>query len=256
MRAKRRQPTADTREEQKPSWAKRSARRFPALAAIVLAFVVLLVGAGVVLGQQKNVAGTKHDVASPDTPACVYCHVPADPEGKALWEGKPNDSGAFSGLKPLCFSCHDGTVSVLRSSYVFDPGRPEHLSKPGARGQDCDRCHDPHDTGYGKFLKLPGGAMFCRNCHFRAGPTDHPIDVDPADTGRVPLDRDWDPTHGDFSGTRLWNAEGTGPGNLVKCLSCHSPHGGQPGTEINTIAFSPVDESYLPLCGNCHFEKD
>jgi len=225
------------------------------LAAIVVALGVVLVG-GVALGQQKNVAGTPHDVASPDAPVCTYCHIPVDPEGKALWEGKPNAGGAFSGLKPLCFSCHDGTVSALGSSYVFDPTRPEHLSQPGLRGQDCDRCHDPHDSGYGKFLKLPGGAMFCRNCHFRAGPTDHPIDIDPAVTGRVPLDADWDPSHGDFSGTRLWNAEGTGPGNLVKCLTCHSPHGAQPETEINTISFSPVDKSYLPLCGNCHFEKD
>ena len=226
------------------------------LAAIVVALGVVLVGAGVGLGEQRNVAGTKHDVASPDTAVCVYCHVPGDPEGKALWEREPNDSGPFSGLKPLCFSCHDGTVSPLGSSYVFDLTRPEHLSQPGVRGQDCDRCHDPHNSGYGKFIKLPGGATFCRNCHFRAGPTDHPIGVDPAATGRVPLDRDWDPSHGDFSGTRLWNADGTGPGNLIKCLTCHSPHGAEPGTQINTIAFSPVDKSYLPLCGNCHFEKD
>ncbi len=100
----------------------------------------------------------------------------------------------------------------------------------------------------------PGNARF-PDGNVRAGPTDHPIDVDPAVTGRVPVDSTWDPNHGDFSGTRLWNAEGTGPGNLVKCLTCHSPHGAQPGTEINTISFSPTDQSYLPLCANCHRDQ-
>jgi predicted CXXCH cytochrome family protein len=224
------------------------------LAVVIIAagFAWLLAGAGAVRGEEKRVAGTAHDIASPDTPACVLCHVQHDPEGQALWPTAPNSTGPLAGLKPLCFSCHDGTVSALRSSYVFDLARPDHPSSPGVKGQDCDRCHDPHYTGYGKFIKLPGGANLCRNCHFRAGPTDHPIDVDAVAAGIIPLDKDWNPSQGDFTGTRLWNAEGTGPGNLVKCLTCHSPHNGQPNTAINTIAFSAADNSYLPLCLNCH----
>ncbi|HLB27065.1 MAG TPA: cytochrome c3 family protein, partial [Dehalococcoidia bacterium] len=123
---------------------------------------------------------------------------------------------------------------------------------PGVRGQDCTRCHDPHETGYGKFLKLPGGADFCRNCHFRAGPTDHPVDIDALKAGIAPADSHWDPESGDFSATRLWNAEGTGPGSFVKCLTCHSPHGAQPDTAINTVAVSPLDGSSVSLCQSCH----
>lgn len=45
----------------------------------------------------------------------------------------------------------------------------------------------------------------------------------------------------------LWNAAGNAPGDLIKCLSCHSPHGGQPDTEINTLAFNSSHKSFLPL---------
>jgi len=218
----------------------------------VIALVLLAVGVGAVLGEEKNVSGTKHDVATSGSPPCVSCHIQRDAEGELLYAREPNSVGPYSGLKPLCFSCHDGTVAPLKG-YVFDLTRPDHPSEPGARGQDCTRCHDPHETGEGKFLKLPGGADFCRNCHFRAGPTDHPVDIDAVAAGMAPVDSHWDPEAGDFSGTRLWNAEGTGPGSDVKCLTCHSPHGGQPGTDMNTVPPSPLDRSAAPLCQSCHW---
>jgi predicted CXXCH cytochrome family protein len=227
-------------------------RSIAAAAVVIAAAILLLVGAEVVLGLMKDVSGTKHDVATPGVSPCLSCHLPRDPEGQTLWASDPNSSGAFSGQKPLCFSCHDGTVTAT-GSYVFESGSPEHLSSPGLKGQDCDRCHDPHETGYGKFIKLPGGANFCQNCHPRAGPSDHPIDVDSRAAGIQPADSDWDPNVGDFSGTRLWDMEGTGPGNFVKCLSCHSPHGGEPDTLINTLAFESSHESFLTLCQNCHY---
>ncbi|HLB26997.1 MAG TPA: cytochrome c3 family protein [Dehalococcoidia bacterium] len=217
----------------------------------VIALVLLAVGVGGVLGEEKNVSGTKHDVATGGTPPCVYCHIQRDGAGELLYARDPNSVGSYSGLKPLCFSCHDGTVAPLKS-FVFDLTRPDHPSSPGVRGQDCTRCHDPHESGYGKFLKLPGGADFCRNCHFRAGPTDHPVDIEAAAAGIRPADSHWDPESGDFSGTRLWNAAGTGPGGFVKCLSCHSPHGAEPDTAINTVAVSPWDRSSMPLCQSCH----
>ncbi len=221
------------------------------LAAAIAVAAVLIASAGAVLGKTKEVAGTKHDVSSPGVSPCTYCHVPRDTQGALLWARSPNDVGRFSGLKTLCFSCHDGTVTTV-GTYAFDAGRPQHLTKPGVKGQDCDRCHDPHEAGYGKFVKLPLGANLCQNCHERAGPTNHPVDVNAADAGIVPIDTSWDPYRGDFNGTRLWNIEGTGPGAYVKCLTCHSPHGGQPGTEINTVAFTKSRTSFLPLCQNCH----
>jgi len=218
------------------------------------AAALLLASSRGALGEHKEVAGTKHDVATPGTPVCIYCHIPRDAAGQLLWPQGQLDTGSLSGEKRLCFSCHDGTVAPERS-YVFDPASSEHPRNPGVEGQDCDRCHNPHGDKYGNFLKLPGGANFCWNCHFRAGPADHPIGVDAIAAGLVPKDSTWDPRAGDFSGTRLWNAAGTGPGNLVMCLTCHSPHGAQPGTQINTVLFAPEQGFFQALCENCHARR-
>ena len=224
-------------------------------AAAVIAgagLLVLVASATSVLGDMKNVSDSRHDVAAPGASPCVYCHLPRDDERDLLWPGEPNTGGQFSGLKPLCFSCHDGTVTAA-GSYVFDASRPQHLSNPGLRDQDCDRCHDPHETANPQFVKVSGAANFCQSCHSRAGPTDHPIDVSAQASGITPADDHWDPETGDFSGTRLWNAAGNAPGDLMKCLTCHTPHGGQPDTEINTLAFNSSHEPFLPICANCHY---
>ncbi len=230
----------------------KTAARILVLPVVAVAMVVLLGSAASVLGEHKDVAGTKHDVATIGTPVCVYCHIPRDAAGQLLWpEGEPNPAGSLAGQKRLCFSCHDGTVTRDRS-YVFDPSRPEHLRKPGVEGQDCDRCHNAHETKAEKFLKLPDQANFCWNCHFRAGPTDHPVGVDAPALGVHPKDTTFDPKSGDFSGTRLWNVAGTGPGNLVMCLSCHSPHGGQPDTKMFTVEPGQDEGVYGALCNSCH----
>ncbi len=215
-----------------------------AVCVLVAMGVVLAARGRVAFGDEKDVTGTKHGVSIPGTSVCVNCHVPHDAGADALWASKPNTSGPFAGLRPLCFSCHDGTVTTV-GTFAFDLSRPLHLRSPGVKGADCDRCHDAHGTPYAKFLKLPGGADFCRNCHTKAGPVNHPVDVNARELGIAPVDSSWDPYHGDYSGTRLWNADGTGPGDYVKCLSCHATHGGTPGTQFNTM---PT----VTLCQNCH----
>ena len=218
------------------------------------AVAVLVLGTNVVLGKNKEVAGTKHDVAAPGVSPCTLCHIPKDPQGDMVWSLPPNNTGLYAGMRPLCFSCHDGTVTAV-GAYVFDPTTPTHKSNPGLKGEDCDRCHDPHETGYGKFVKYARGANMCQNCHSRAGPSDHPVNVNAIAKGIVPKDSAFDPYKEDFSGTRLWNLEGTGPGDYVKCLTCHAPHGGAPNTALSTIAFTSTGHtSFLPLCANCHFK--
>jgi len=215
-------------------------------ALVVVAIAIFAVSGGrPVFGDEKGVSGTKHDVVTPGTPVCVNCHIPHEAGADVLWAAKPNTDGQFAGLRPLCFSCHDGTVTSV-GTFAFDLSRPLHLRSSGVRGADCDRCHDVHGTPYAKFLKLPGGADFCRNCHDKAGPVNHPVDVNARARGIDPVDSTWNPYKGDFSGTRLWNAEGTGPGEYVKCLSCHATHGGTPGTQFNTMPLGGV------LCENCH----
>jgi predicted CXXCH cytochrome family protein len=73
----------------------------------------------------------------------------------------------------------------------------------------------------------------------------HPVDINAAEHGVSPTDRNWNPYQLDYSGTRLWNAEGTAPGDYVKCLSCHATHGGTTGTQFNTMPTAN-------LCQNCH----
>jgi predicted CXXCH cytochrome family protein len=219
-------------------------------AAIVVVFL-LAVGAEIVLARSKDVSGTDHDVATPGVSPCVSCHLPRDEGADVLWAGDPIGNSAFSGLKPLCYSCHDGTVTAV-GSYAFDYSRPMHPGVAGVKGEDCDRCHDPHGTENDRFLRVAGGANFCQSCHPEAGPGDHPINVNAIAEGADPKDGTWDPTHGDFNGTRLWNSEGNAPGNFVKCMTCHATHGGVPGTQFNTMDFESSHESFLPLCLNCH----
>lgn len=226
--------------------------RLAQLAILAVMAAALLAGAGAVLGEKKDVAGTKHDVATAGTQACIYCHLPRDAKGELLWATEPNNSGDFAGLKPLCFSCHDGTVATV-GRYAFTQGGAEHVSVAGLKGQDCDRCHDPHEAGYGKFIKYAGGAAFCNNCHEEAGPDDHPVDVNVGVLGQAPLDTSWNPQAGDNQGTRLWSEDGSGPGEYVKCLSCHAPHGGLPETKMNTMGVSASHDEFLPLCQNCHY---
>ena len=137
----------------------RSLKRAAALVFAGAGLLLMVASATVVLGDTKDIANTSHDLAAPGGSPCVSCHLPRASEGELLWAGEPNAGGQFSGLKPLCFSCHDGTVTAT-GSYVFDASRPEHLSNPGLRDQDCDRCHDPHETKYDKFVKVPGAANF------------------------------------------------------------------------------------------------
>ncbi|MBI5288616.1 MAG: hypothetical protein HY873_06555 [Chloroflexi bacterium] len=217
------------------------------IAAAILGVTLIMLGTSTTLGEDRRISGTQHDVAIPGTPVCMYCHIPHAANAETLWASKPNMTGAFSGLRPLCFSCHDGTVTSL-GSFAFDLARPLHMRSPGVVGADCDRCHDAHGTPYAKFLKLPGAADFCQGCHAVAGPVNHPVDIDARSLGIEPQDSSWNPYAGDFHGTRLWSEDGTGPGDYMKCLSCHATHGGEPDTSFNTMPSGS-------LCTNCHVGK-
>lgn len=219
--------------------------------AVVLVGLLLLGGVKVVLGETKQVAGTKHDVATPGTEPCIYCHVPRTDGEEILWASDTSAGGAVSGMKVLCFSCHDGTVT-WEGMYAFYPHKTMHVRESGVKGRDCDLCHDPHESPYGKFLKVQGAANFCQSCHTGSGANDHPYDVAARAAGVEPEDTTWDPDNGDFGGTRLFNSDGTGPGDYVKCLSCHATHGGVPDTAFNTMPLGASHDEFLPLCMNCH----
>ena len=131
----------------------------------------------------------KHDVAPAGTNPCDYCHEPHGASAAFLWKYPASqaaagnaagtvDAGYSSDIKPLCYSCHDGTTLVPRTSgtaavvsigdmTVFSANHYNHRTtaasfipttgssagKLTGPGKDCDRCHDPHDDSYSNFLR-------------------------------------------------------------------------------------------------------
>ena len=225
-------------------------RLIPPLAAIAaLALALTLTRT---MGQQGNVMGSDHDLGSAGVSACEQCHIPHAAYGDLLWSQPPSSAeGPYSGDRILCYSCHDGTVTP-EGSFVFDQMLSQHPVTAGEFGQDCDMCHDAHSPDYGNFLLFPSGANLCKTCHAKATFTDHPSNADAVAAGYVPADSDWDPNAGDFSGTRLWDPQGSQPGNRVKCLSCHAAHGAVKDTALNTMPLNDPETTASPLCQNCH----
>lgn len=223
----------------------------PLLVGAVLACFATL---GLALGEQGKVVSSGHDLGAEagfaGVSTCEICHVPHDASGEPLWaRGSHPEGTEFSGVRPYCYGCHDGTVAAS-GAYAFDGESAHHPIKPGQPTEDCDMCHDPHVPEYGSFLLFPAGANFCKSCHAHASAAEHPVDVDTAEVGSAPLDDRWDPEVGDFSGTRLWDRGGLGPGAYVKCLSCHAGHGAV--ADATLLTMSSEESGTVSLCLNCH----
>jgi predicted CXXCH cytochrome family protein len=257
-----------------------------AVVGFVLVVSVVLLAASAPISpaasDHSNVVNTVHDVSRgiPGANPCEGCHIPHDAEGAFLFARTPNTSGGGSAvgpssttaIKPLCYSCHDGTVAVTGSSSVFNPTKANHKTKAagtlitsgpneGERygtGRDCDLCHDPHDNSNTDFLIrgiTPGGDV-CASCHggnldTSLGGTsiNHKTHIVPSAASR-PIDAVWNPARGDFSGTRLFDPTthfvSTAADAVMGCESCHTPHGSI--TDENTLnTMSPAE-----LCINCH----
>jgi predicted CXXCH cytochrome family protein len=225
------------------------------LAAVFLigGIMALLLAVGVASASVGDIFGSDHDLGSPGNPTCKQCHIPHNAKGDYLWARTPYSG--LSGLQALCFSCHDGTVAQA-GQYILDPNYKNHKVNAGQEGQDCDRCHNPHEGDNWKFVNDSIGvdyrnANVCSACH-GTGSISHPMV-----TTDLPIDRTWDPNTTDFSGTRLWDATGsavvdTGPGD-IKCATCHTPHGAQPDSKLNTMLFKDPSSSQAPICQNCHY---
>lgn len=229
----------------------------PALRAVVVAaaaaMAVLVTTFGLTRGEQGAVIGSQHDlgvaVGAAGVSACELCHLPRQASGQRLWGEDPHAGDeSFSGIAPTCYSCHDGTVTD-GGLHVFDVALAQHPMRPGQPGEDCDMCHDPHLADYGNFLLFPAGANLCKTCHASGGSGDHPVNVEAVAQASVPLDDSWNPGAGDFSGTRLWDEEGSRPGTLLKCLSCHGAHG---AVSESLLSIAPDPRGSGALCAICH----
>lgn len=230
--------------------------RFALPAALLSALLAILLTFGLTLGEQGKVVSSEHDLGIRSyvsgVGACETCHLPHDASGESLWAEGPYPEGKpFSGAAPLCYSCHDGTVTDS-GAYAFDPELAHHPITPGKVGEDCDMCHDPHVPDYGNFVLFPSGANLCRACHARSYDRFHTLNVPATEVGFAPHDSAWDPDDGDFSGNRLWDADGSRPGEYLKCLSCHSAHAAATEKTLLTMRYRDETSTVAPLCRNCH----
>ena len=187
-------------------------------------------------GAYSQVTGTVHNLATTGTGVCANCHKAHNATGDLLW-ARPVGT-TFTGIKALCYSCHDG--SAANEQYAFDAAYSQHP-------YDCNLCHDPHNNSYGSFLQFATGANVCNNCHAGELGMGHPTNIVAT---MVPADVVFNPT-ADMSGTRLYNSAGTSTtgGTYIKCLTCHTAHGGVAGTRLNTMNYSATSAA---LCTNCH----
>jgi predicted CXXCH cytochrome family protein len=217
---------------------------------VAVASLAAVVSIGLTRGEQGAVIGGPHDLGAVSgntgVSACEMCHLPSDAGSLAVWSKDPHAGDKqLAGISASCYSCHDGTVASS-GLHVFDSALSQHVVQPGVPGKDCTMCHDPHVSEYGNFLRFPSGANLCRTCHTMTG---HPVNVDAARQGNLPGDHTFDPATGDFSGSRLWSADGASAGSTVKCLSCHAAHG---AADSNLVSVAPGDLGSSALCMSCH----
>jgi hypothetical protein len=111
--------------------------------ALVVFVVVLMAFASVASaapGDHSNVVGTDHNVMVDENP-CEGCHIPHGSSGDFLWAKDPNTGpgssvitddggvGSSSAVKPLCYSCHDGTTTDKGQWTAFNPETASHRTK-------------------------------------------------------------------------------------------------------------------------------
>ena len=111
--------------------------------ALVVFVVVLVAFAGTALaapGDHSNVISTAHNVMVDENP-CEGCHIPHEASGDFLWAQAPNTGagssvigndggvGSSSAVKPLCYSCHDGSPTNEGQWTAFNPETAGHRTK-------------------------------------------------------------------------------------------------------------------------------
>lgn len=280
--------------------------------AMVVFVVVFVAFAGTALAEydwvnhapdKAMVVNSPHDVNAENP--CSSCHIPHGANGDFLWARdysssangaqdvtSNDDAGTSTAIKPMCYSCHDGTIASVGLKTAFSATHSNHRTRAATAlnssgnaygpNRDCDLCHDPHDDGNTDFLRyeryssrngghwytLTPGGNFCSSCH--TGNTDmasnHPIDVVPS-AGSAPTDRDWVPAVDDYSGTRLYDSAthlvSTAATAQVNCASCHTPHGADPDAQAESTnettgvvtvfhSLNTMATGAGELCLNCH----
>jgi len=184
-----------------------------------------------------GVSGSDHDLTGSGERLCMTCHIPHNAQGDKLWARTP--SGTFGGVMDLCYTCHDGSVTSVGVTTVFDITKEQHLTV----GADCSgsgACHDVHNqnpNGTGRFVVVTRtNNSYCETCH---DATMFP--------GAEPL--------GDHTAGITHYTNGT----TFTCNQCHSIHGTVAQTTNPPGLTNPillVDNNpttyYGAFCVSCH----
>jgi predicted CXXCH cytochrome family protein len=188
---------------------------------------------------QSAIQGSDHDLTGMGTRLCEACHVSHNATGQTLWSSSAQ--GVFSGIAGLCYSCHDGSVTTVGTTTIFDQTKDQHVMV----GEDCsspDGCHDVHNqnpNGTGRFLAKEitrTNKSYCETCH----------DETP------------------WEGAEPWGVHNTDNGHYTDgstfiCESCHSVHGAVMQTVNPEDLTNPIllgddntGEGYGEFCITCH----
>ncbi len=213
---------------------------------ILLFGITSIILLGLTANAQASILGSEHDMFSrqlgQDPNVCSYCHIPHNAVGDTIWSDWANEAelenGPSSELGNKCYTCHDGTVTNIGQTTVFNTALQQHKVEEGA---DCNMCHTVHDNTNGKFLGIvktqspeTESATYCQTCHdatmyegaehlgdHLAG-SEHPY----KDSGAV-LDE--------------------------SCNSCHQMHGAvNYTTEKLTNPILKEDNTDTAFCASCH----
>lgn len=171
---------------------------------------------------------------------CFGCHIPHGAQGDKLWTMDTTGSAAgMSTVQRLCYTCHDGTISVLYDAFDMSDGLVDHISPGGADCSGDNACHDVHDqpAADAKFLVEGVGTngSLCENCH---DGTPHPS---------------WSGGDRTAAGNHLI---GTAAGGLT-CEDCHGAHTGVAQGDGNDsyilkVDNAPVGGQWGQACISCH----
>lgn len=168
--------------------------------------------------------GSKHDMFAQgkgtSQALCSYCHVPHNAAGDKIWSTWANEAQLTSGpstkMGNMCYTCHDGTVTSLGTSSVFNSTFQSHKIPSG---QDCDMCHSVHDNTNAKFMKVAVTQdSYCASCHNTTVNAGGLGDY----TGQGNHQSYWDykPAH-DLGGPGQGNGVPTPTGPVNSCGVCH-----------------------------------
>lgn len=282
-------------------------RWFLALAAIIIAADAL--GA---------VNGSHHDMQVSETGegwACYYCHATYNSViESAYYEEEPDNGNGLGPVGVICYACHDGTAYPDARIEELDGniglpallhGHGSSLSNMetatnGLEGQsnlavsgllparvkytgkmDCTACHDPHNSDYPPFLRMPLETL-CQSCHSGSDGKGmgrwttvedsgqqngyHPVGM-PVVESKLDFTREMASEkafHGPESFFNVpapdktalmnpdthWEMGGHlfGPKKTVSCPTCHSAHLSTENLLVAEVSSNPV----RMLCMGCH----